>query len=98
MNTSEIDIQNLNTQRLILRNWKREDIEPFALLNADPKVCEFLPNLITRKETLASLDEIQLHFRDFGFGLFAVELRSSNKFIGFVGLKYFSFDAHFTPA
>jgi len=97
VNTSEIDIQNLNTPRLILRNWKRDDIEPFVLLNADPRVCEFLPNLITREETLASLDKIQSHFRDFGFGLFAVELRSANKFIGFVGLKYFSFDAHFTP-
>ena len=97
MNTSEIDIQNLNTPRLILRNWKREGRQPFALLNADPRVCEFLPNLITREETLALLDKIQSHFRDFGFGLFAVELRSANKFIGFVGLKYFSFDAHFTP-
>ena len=94
---NETYIENLETPRLILRNWKQEDIEPFALLNADPRVCEFLPNVITREETLASLDKIQSHFRDFGFGLFAVELRSTNKFIGFVGLKYFSFDAHFTP-
>ncbi len=94
---NETYIENLETPRLILRKWKREDIEPFALLNADPRVCEFLPNVITREETLASLDKIQSHFNDFGFGLFAVELRSTNKFIGFVGLKYFSFDAHFTP-
>ena len=94
---NETYIENLETPRLILRNWKREDIEPFALLNADPRVCEFLPNVITREETLASLDKIQSHFNDFGFGLFAVELRSTNKFIGFVGLKYFSFDAYFTP-
>ena len=97
MNTSEINIQNLETARLILRNWQREDIEPFALLNADPRVCEFLPNVLTRKETLASLNKIQSHFKEFSFGLFAVELRATNKFIGFVGLKYFSFDAHFTP-
>ena len=56
---NEIYIENLETPRLILRNWKREDIEPFALLNADPRVCEFLPNVITWEETLTSLDKIQ---------------------------------------
>ena len=97
MRDNNTNMHRIETPRLILRNWRKEDIEPFSLLNGDPRVCEFLPNVITRKETLASVEKIQLHFKEFGFGLFAAELRSTKKFIGFVGLKYFSFHAPFTP-
>ena len=97
MRDNNTNIHRIETPRLILRNWRKEDIEPFSLLNGDPRVCEFLPNVITRKETLASVEKIQSHFKEFGFGLFAAELRSTKKFIGFVGLKYFSFHEPFTP-
>ena len=91
-------IHHLQTSRLILRNWKQNDIEPFAILNSDPRVCEFLPNVLSQEETLTSVIKIQSHFKKHAFGLFAVELISTKTFIGFVGLKYFSFDSHFTPA
>ena len=91
-------IHHLQTSRLILRNWKQNDIEPFAILNSDPRVCEFLPNVLSQGETLTSVIKIQSHFKKHAFGLFAVELISTKTFIGFVGLKYFSFDSHFTPS
>ena len=91
-------IHQLQTSRLILRNWKQNDIEPFAILNSDPRVCEFLPNVLSQEETLTSVIKIQSHFKKHAFGLFAVELISTKTFIGFVGLKYFSFDSHFTPS
>ena len=91
-------IHHLQTSRLILRNWKQNDIEPFAILNSDPRVCEFLPNVLSQEETLSSVLKIQSHFKKHAFGLFAVELISTKTFIGFVGLKYFSFDSHFTPS
>ena len=91
-------IHHLQTSRLILRNWKQNDIEPFAILNSDPRVCEFLPNVLSQEETLSSVMKIQSHFKKHAFGLFAVELVSTKTFIGFVGLKYFSFDSHFTPS
>ena len=91
-------IHHLQTSRLILRNWKQNDIEPFAILNSDPRVCEFLPNVLSQEETLSSVMKIQSHFKKHAFGLFAVELISTKTFIGFVGLKYFSFGSHFTPS
>ena len=91
-------IHHLQTSRLILRNWEQNDIEPFAILNSDPRVCEFLPNVLSQEETLTSAIKIQSHFKKHAFGLFAVELISTKTFIGFVGLKYFSFDSHFTPS
>lgn len=34
------------TERLRLRQWKAADREPFAALNADPRVMEFFPALL----------------------------------------------------
>ena len=33
----------LTTARLRLRQWREEDLAPFAALNADPQVMEFFP-------------------------------------------------------
>ena len=98
MTHADQDIHQLKTSRLILRNWRQTDIRPFAILNSDPRVCEFLPNILTYEETVTSVTKIESHFKEYGFGLFAVELIRTKTFIGFVGLKYFSFDSHFTPS
>ena len=87
----------LETDRLRLRTWQQGDREPFARLNADPRVMEFLPKYLTREESDAMVDRIEEHFRSKGFGLYAVELRSDERFIGYVGLHTPSFEAHFTP-
>lgn len=85
------------TERLILRHWRNSDREPFAEMNADPRVMEFMPALLTRAESDAMVDRIEAHFRRYGFGLCAVELREDCSFAGFVGLAVPSFHAHFTP-
>jgi len=87
----------IETPRLILRRWKEADKELFARINADPKVMEFFPALLTRSQSDALVSKVEAHFRKHGFGLYAAELRSSNVFIGFVGLNVPSFRAHFTP-
>ena len=33
----------IQTERLILRQWREEDLEPFAALNSDPQVMEYFP-------------------------------------------------------
>ena len=86
------------TERLILRRWLASDREPFARMNADPRVMEFFPNVLSREESDALVTErIEPHFEQYGFGLYAAELRESRAFIGFVGLAVPSFEAHFTP-
>jgi RimJ/RimL family protein N-acetyltransferase len=87
----------LETRRLLLRTWKEADREPFAAMNADPRVMEFLPGVHSRDESDAFADRIEAHLRRNGFGLFAVESRAKQEFIGFVGLAVPSFEAHFTP-
>ena len=87
----------LETDRLILRRWKDSDREPFAAMNADPRVMEFFPATLTREESDAFIERIESHFENHGFGLFAAELKSDGSLIGFIGLHASTFQAHFTP-
>ncbi len=87
----------LETGRLRLRKWKPEDREPFALMNSDPQVVEFLPGPLSRQQSDAYADRIEAHFRQRGFGRFAIELREGARFIGFMGPEVALFEAHFTP-
>jgi ribosomal-protein-alanine N-acetyltransferase len=87
----------LETERLLLRRWQDSDREPFAAMNADPRVMEFFPSTLTREESDRLIDDIESHFDNRGFGLFATELKSERALIGFIGLHVASFQAHFTP-
>lgn len=85
------------TKRLILRRWRLSDRLPFARLNADPRVMEFMPSLLTPEQSDAFADRIESHFEMHGFGLCAAELIENKSFIGYIGLAVPSFHAHFTP-
>jgi RimJ/RimL family protein N-acetyltransferase len=73
------------------------DIPVFVEMNKDPKVMEYFPKVLSEEETMAMIDRVKQHFIDNGFGLFAVELKETNGFIGFVGLSIPNFEADFTP-
>lgn len=74
------------TERLLLRQWTPADREPFAALNADARVMEFFPALLTRAESDAIADRCESLIRERGWGFWAVEFKASREFIGFVGL------------
>ncbi len=88
----------LKTNRLKLRRWKRNDLEPFAALNADPVVMEHMPSVLTSRETALWMARIELGFEEYGFGLWAMEHGDTGDFIGFTGLAVPRIEAHFTPA
>jgi RimJ/RimL family protein N-acetyltransferase len=90
--------ETLTTDRLILRRWREADRAPFRALNADPRVMEFLPNVLAASESDAAYERIRRHFGEHGFGLWAAELREGHVFLGFVGLSVPPFPAHFMPA
>jgi ribosomal-protein-alanine N-acetyltransferase len=87
----------LNTERLILRDWRAADRHPFAQMNADPRVMEFMPATLSSSESDSLADRIEHHIQTHGFGLFAAELRATGFFIGYIGLAIPSFQAAFTP-
>jgi RimJ/RimL family protein N-acetyltransferase len=87
----------MTTERLLLRRWQQSDRELFARLNANARVMEFMPGILSEQESNSVADRIEAHFRQHGFGLYAAELRCNGSFIGFVGLSLPSFQAAFTP-
>jgi RimJ/RimL family protein N-acetyltransferase len=87
----------LRTDRLRLRRWIPADLAPFATLNADPMVTEYLPGPLSQAESAAFVARIETHFDEYGFGLWAVEIRHAASFAGFIGLLVPRFESHFTP-
>jgi RimJ/RimL family protein N-acetyltransferase len=77
---------SLTTERLILRQWRDEDVEPFATMSADPAVMEFLLP-IDRARCAAFAAEEQAYIAEHGFGWWVIELPGKADFIGFAGLS-----------
>lgn len=87
----------LRTERLLLRQWRNDDLEPFAALNADPETMRFFPEPPSRAASDALAEHARRQIEDEGWGLWAVEVVGGASFIGFVGLSRPSFEEHFTP-
>lgn len=97
MSTSVVPAPSLQTPRLLLRPWLPADLEPFARLNADPRVMEHLPGALSREQSDALAGRIAAHFTERGFGLWALEVPGVARFVGFVGLSVPRFETAFTP-
>ncbi|MBV9819136.1 MAG: GNAT family N-acetyltransferase [Solirubrobacterales bacterium] len=69
-----------------MREWQASDRTPFAELNADAEVMRYFPAPLTRLESDALVDRIIADFKQYGWGLWALEERSTGCFLGFTGL------------
>lgn len=78
----------LETERLILRTWCENDLEPMFRINQDPKVMEYFPALVNKEDTLSFIDRVFKHQDEHGYSLYAVELKSTHEMIGFIGLLH----------
>jgi RimJ/RimL family protein N-acetyltransferase len=77
----------INTERLIMRGWQESDLTPWAAMNADPEVRQFLGPVLTFEQSSAWVLNFQDDLDRHGFGFWAVEVRESGQFIGFTGLQ-----------
>jgi RimJ/RimL family protein N-acetyltransferase len=79
----------LETPRLILRRWREEDVAPMAAVNADPEVMRWIRDGSVRDEqqTRGGIQAWESEWESRGFGLFAVEIRSTGELAGFTGLS-----------
>ena len=91
-------VPELRTDRLVLRGWTPEDRAPFAVLNADPAVVEYLPGPLDATASDALVARIETGWAELGYGLWAVEVSGEARFVGFAGLSGAGFEAPFTPA
>lgn len=79
-------IYELETDRLKLRQWRSEDYPLFAAMNADPRVMEYFPALLSPAESDALAARIEALIAEKGWGFWAVEVKAGERFAGFVGL------------
>lgn len=85
------------TERLLARDYLPSDYAPFSVMNADKDVMKYFPSILTKEESNALIARNQAELTSFGYGLFAIEEKSSGEFIGFIGFHKATFEADFTP-
>ena len=77
----------LETERLRLRQWEDEDYPEYARLNADPIVMRYFPKMLSTQESSEQTDNLRSLITTRGWGIWAVELKASGKFIVITGLQ-----------
>jgi RimJ/RimL family protein N-acetyltransferase len=85
------------TDRLLFRQWSKDDYPAFAKINADPVVMQHFPNTLHEVESNRLADKIAALIAHRGWGFWAVEIKHAEKFIGFVGLHKPDAKLPFTP-
>lgn len=80
---------SLTTSRLLLRRWREDDLPAMAAINADPEVMRWIGDgtPIDDDATAAGTARSEQHWETHGFGLFAVEIRTTGELAGFTGLN-----------
>ena len=78
---------SLETERLILRMFREDDLDSYAAMCADPDVMRYLGDgkALTRSEAWRQMALILGHWRLRGFGLWAVEERTTGALLGRIG-------------
>jgi RimJ/RimL family protein N-acetyltransferase len=88
-------VLTLDTERLILRRWRTEDLAPLAAINADPEVMAWIgAGPMTLRQSAVYLTRNDSHFDSHGFGIWAVQRKWDDDLIGFAGLRRFERPGH----
>jgi len=91
------EIIEIQTERLLLRQWRKEDLPEFAGITSDPVVMEFYPSILSSIESNTMAERLESLISERGWGFWAVEIKDGKSFIGFVGLHKPTYELPFTP-
>ena len=81
-----MNVTTLETDRLLLRGWRKEDFDSYAEMCADPDIMRFLGGkTLNRMEAWRQMAFLVGHWELLGYGHWAVEEKSSGKFAGRLG-------------
>jgi RimJ/RimL family protein N-acetyltransferase len=78
----------LETERLRLRRWREEDVDPLLAFYRDPQTQAIYGSDISRADVWRRIALILGHFQLRGFGLHALEDKATGEFAGFAGLWF----------
>jgi len=81
----------LRTTRLLLRQFREDDLDAYAAMCADPEVMRYLSadgDVLTREDAWRQMAMLLGHWQLRGFGMWAVEELRTGRLVGRVGLHY----------
>ncbi|MFI7061222.1 GNAT family N-acetyltransferase [Kribbella sp. NPDC050124] len=76
------------TERLVLRPFRDEDLDPWAALNTDPQVMQYLGKPLSRDESDRIASGVNKRYASDGTGFLAIERRTDGAFVGACGLQF----------
>lgn len=85
------------TDRLIIRNWTQNDIEPYAAIIGDPDVMKYIGHGRPRpyEEAILAVKKYIGQIESQGWARFAVVLKKTNTIIGFCGYDHYNGELDF---
>ncbi|MGI8864074.1 MAG: GNAT family N-acetyltransferase [Solirubrobacteraceae bacterium] len=84
----------LDTHRMLLRQWRPSDEVAMGNINSDPEVTRYLNRPVGTAATRAFYAMVLAHWEEYGFGFWAVqsqELENAGAFLGFIGAGHPNF-------
>ena len=87
----------IETNRLILREYTMDDFNDLYQILSDPETMKHYPKPYDEKGTIRWLEWSINNYRQYGFGLWAIELKETNEFIGDCGITLQNIDNELLP-
>lgn len=85
----------IETERLKLRDWEATDLLPFQKMNANPQVRRYFPSLLSYRRSELDMHKMDDILRKEKIGLFAVELKETGEWLGYIGINYLPEDSKY---
>ena len=80
-------MMQIETSRLILREFQQEDYRELAPILADPQVMQFATmGTLSVRQTQARIESFMTSYNKFGYGKWATILKESNELVGYCGI------------
>ncbi len=76
----------IETTRLVLRDWRADDVDDFLAVCSDPQVMEFLGPVMDRDGVARMIEDLQGRAARDGHTLWAMERKDEGRVIGFTGV------------
>ncbi|WP_221892892.1 GNAT family N-acetyltransferase [Parasphingopyxis marina] len=82
----------IETERLILREFRREDFDAFCAMLADPGVTRFMGGVLDRVAAWDKFARVPGYWVLLGFGFWMIEEKASGRILGNLGFSLFERD------